>query len=141
MDRIASFVVVWFNLLSSMAASHISMIYLICLIIPRICGKTSECCYEKQVGNVTYTLVERSNTSMAYNCVDDCIYEETNVEGSRVCFRTGNLPVRCLREDGKSLEILNSKLTLFNLKDVSVGSKRPGTLLEEKRQRFCIDYK
>ena len=98
-----------------MAASHISMIYLICLIIPRICGKTSDCCYEKQVGNVTYMLVERSNTTMAYNCVDNCIDKEKNFAGSRVCFRTGHLPVTCLREDSKSLEILNSNVTLFNI--------------------------
>ena len=98
-----------------MAANHMSMIYLICLMIPRICGKTSDCCYEKQVGNVTYMLVERLNTTMAYNCVDNCIYKEKNVGGSRVCFRTGHLPVTCLREDSKSLEILNSNVTLFNI--------------------------
>ena len=115
LDRIASFVVVCFNFLSSMSASQMCVILLICLIIPRICGKTSDCCYEKQVGNVTYTLVERSKTTMAYNCVDNCIYKENSVEGSRVCFRTGYLPVTCLRESGKSLAILNSKVTLFNI--------------------------
>ena len=114
LDRIVSFVVVWL-LLASMEASHISMIHLICLVIPRICGKKRDCCYEKLVGNVTYTLVEKSNTAVAYNCVDNCIYKENNFEGSRVCFRSGHLPVTCVRESGKSLAIVNSKIALFNL--------------------------
>jgi hypothetical protein len=110
LDRIATVLVVWFNLLASMAASHISMIFLSCLIVPRICYKKSDCCYEKQVGNVTYTLVDKSNTTVAYNCLDGCIYEEKNVAGSRVCFRTGHLPVTCLKETGSYLQIIDQLL-------------------------------
>ena len=98
--------------MSSMGSSHISLMHLICLII---CGGKSECCYGKQVGNVIYTLVERSNTTMAYHCVYDCIYKEKNVEDLRVCFRSGHLPVTCVKENCISLAIVNSKVTLFNL--------------------------
>ena len=101
--------------MSSMGSSHIPLMHLICLIIPIICGGKSECCYEKQVGNVTYTLVERSHTTMAYDCVDDCIYKEKNVEDLRVCFRSGHLPVTCVKENCIHLAIVNSKVTLFNL--------------------------
>ena len=90
-----------------MATRYLSMILLSCLLAPRICTKKDDCCYEKQVGNVTYTLVDRSSTTVAYNCLDDYIYEEKNIEGSRVCFRTGHLPVTCVKEAGKSIETLD----------------------------------
>ena len=52
------------------------------------------CSDEKSVGEAIYRKIDEQNTTM-YNCMDDCIYENIDVMGSKFCFREENLPVEC----------------------------------------------
>jgi hypothetical protein len=52
------------------------------------------CCPRKIVGEEEYTLVKEEDTT-AYNCSSDCIYENVQTPGSRICFKDGALPVQC----------------------------------------------
>merc|ERR1739838_177123 len=54
----------------------------------------SPCCSEKTVGGVSYTLVEEKDTS-AYDCLNNCVYEQAGNQGSKFCFARGNLAVTC----------------------------------------------
>merc|ERR1712106_493401 len=58
----------------------------------------SSCCSEKNVGGVSYTLVEEKDTS-AYDCLNNCVYEEAGNPGPRFCMGRGNLTVTCLGKD------------------------------------------
>ena len=79
----------------------------------------SNCCTEKQVGNVTYVLVEKGDTT-GYNCTENCIFEEKQKPGSRFCFKDGEQPVTCLEENGSIISnnciIIITKEVIFNFK-------------------------
>jgi len=60
------------------------------------------CCPKKTVGNVAYTLIRHEDTR-SFDCLNDCVYEKDDEEGSRICFSSGNQiptcqasPVNCL---------------------------------------------
>eukprot|EP00091_Calanus_sinicus_P025606 TRINITY_DN9856_c0_g1_i1.p1 TRINITY_DN9856_c0_g1~~TRINITY_DN9856_c0_g1_i1.p1 ORF type:complete len:169 (-),score=48.02 TRINITY_DN9856_c0_g1_i1:2-463(-) len=55
----------------------------------------SPCCSQKKVGEVSYTLKHKEDTS-GYGCKDDCIYQIDGQPNSNVCFKKGDLPVECL---------------------------------------------
>jgi len=57
----------------------------------------SECCFEKEVGNSRYFLVDEEDTS-AYHCESTCVYEKDSEAGSRYCFKTGREPFYCVNE-------------------------------------------
>eukprot|EP00092_Neocalanus_flemingeri_P023107 GFUD01025054.1.p1 GENE.GFUD01025054.1~~GFUD01025054.1.p1 ORF type:complete len:236 (+),score=19.64 GFUD01025054.1:58-708(+) len=52
------------------------------------------CCSQKMVGGVNYTLVESKSTAM-WGCHSDCVFERVDTEGSRFCFKAGDLEVVC----------------------------------------------
>ena len=63
-----------------------------------IVGKSlNECCTEKTVGGIRYTLVESGVETSSYGCEKACVYEQVEKEGSRFCFKAGHLPVECNR--------------------------------------------
>ena len=52
------------------------------------------CCSSKIVGNHRYTLLERMDTTN-YGCHDSCVYEREDWQGSKFCFRPGDLSPIC----------------------------------------------
>ena len=53
-----------------------------------------ECCKEKIVGGIAYTLVDETDTIM-YGCKSNCVFEKKGSPGSRFCFKEGDLEVVC----------------------------------------------
>merc|ERR1711936_527023 len=65
-------------------------------------GKEGECCEEKTVGNILYTLVEGDKMEMTkkFGCKDGCVYKADEDPNDRFCFKDGSLPVTCLDGPG-----------------------------------------
>merc|ERR1719431_2120048 len=54
-----------------------------------------ECCDLKTVGDVTYELVDKRDTS-GYGCISNCVYKPVGGNSSSsFCFKRGSLPVTC----------------------------------------------
>jgi len=53
-----------------------------------------QCCKEKSVGGVEYTLVDETDTAK-YGCKSNCVFEKMGSPGSRFCFKEGDLEVVC----------------------------------------------
>jgi hypothetical protein len=82
---------------------------------------------------VTYVLVEKGDT-MAYNCMDNCIYEDKEDLGSRFCFKTGERPVTYIRDYGR-ISCENLFIITKSFQDASVGSRKTAALLVARRLR------
>merc|ERR1719206_462349 len=64
-----------------------------------------ECCDTKTVGDVTYKLVGKMDTS-SYDCISNCVYQPVGGNSSSsFCFKGGNLPVTC--KDNYCLEFVD----------------------------------
>ena len=70
-------------------------VYIFLLLVTAEDGRSQHCCYEKMVGNMTYTLVSMVRVS---GCEDNCVYQDS--QGARYCFRKGGQPVKCVKEHG-----------------------------------------
>merc|ERR1719376_72750 len=58
-----------------------------------------ECCASKTVGDVTYELVNKMDTS-GYGCISNCVYQQIGGNSSSsFCFKRGDLPVTCGDDD------------------------------------------
>jgi len=55
------------------------------------------CCSKKTVGDLSYTLVNSEDTSIAgrYGCKSNCVYQQDDLPGSLFCFADGDLPTTC----------------------------------------------
>merc|ERR1711933_538 len=55
------------------------------------------CCSKKTVGDLSYTLVNSEDTSIAtrYGCISNCVYQQDDSPGSLFCFAVGHLPTNC----------------------------------------------
>ena len=82
---------------------------------------------------MTYVLVEKGDTT-AYNCIDNCIYEDKEDLGSRFCFKTGEQPAACIREYGR-IPCENLAIITISVQDASVGSRKTAALLVARRLR------
>ena len=55
------------------------------------------CCFKKTVGDLSYTLVNSEDTSIAsrYGCISNCVYHQDDLPGKLFCFADGDLPATC----------------------------------------------
>jgi len=55
------------------------------------------CCSRKTVGDLSYTLVNSEDTSIAsrYGCISNCVYHQDDLPGKLFCFADGDLPATC----------------------------------------------
>jgi len=55
------------------------------------------CCSKKTVGDLSYTLVNSEDTSIAsrYGCKSNCVYQQDDSPGALFCFAVGDLPTNC----------------------------------------------
>jgi len=103
------------------------MFNLVFLIIPWKLGfggpLVGPCCYKKDVGNISYTLVSSEDSSIAstYGCKSNCVYEQDDLPGSKFCFAVGDLPTSCK----ESLEENNSLLTKSPEENTSLLTESP----------------
>eukprot|EP00092_Neocalanus_flemingeri_P003870 GFUD01004167.1.p1 GENE.GFUD01004167.1~~GFUD01004167.1.p1 ORF type:complete len:695 (+),score=85.89 GFUD01004167.1:112-2196(+) len=58
----------------------------------------SDCCAHKDVGGIRYDLVSAEDTT-AFGCTSNCIFEQEDEPGSRICFKSGSLPYHCVEDD------------------------------------------
>ena len=79
-----------------------SKILLLCCndddVIPFFPAKIPEpCCSKKTVGDLSYTLVNSEDTSIAsrYGCISNCVYHQDDLPGKLFCFADGDLPATC----------------------------------------------
>ena len=86
------------------ADSYIQMVYCtyVRIILPQLLKGASQCCHEKKVGDVTYVLVDKVDTT-SYNCIENWIYEDKENPGSTFCFKTGDQVTSCMRQNGRDL--------------------------------------
>merc|ERR1711962_1237505 len=55
-----------------------------------------ECCQEKNVGNVSYTLLaDQYLGKLSDHCLNDCVYTIINSSSPKFCFARGDLPTEC----------------------------------------------
>ena len=47
-----------------------------------------------------YSLVREGDTAQ-YGCLQNCIYQDMDNQGSMFCFSSGDLPVECLDDDNQ----------------------------------------
>jgi len=89
---------------------HITMIFsallllLPSVLISQVQGAPtdhSDCCLEKRVGDIEYSLVDvgSSSSPVPEQCLNDCVYSVTGTSEPRFCFARGELPVEC-EDDG-----------------------------------------
>jgi len=58
-----------------------------------------ECCAEKMVGSVSYTLAEAPfRGAIPHQCLNDCVYTVTGTSSPKFCFQRGDLPTECLSD-------------------------------------------
>jgi len=68
-----------------------------------------ECCETKTVGDVTYELVKKMDTS-GFDCISNCVYKPVaGNSSSSFCFKRGDLPVTCT--DEASISLCPTKIT------------------------------
>merc|ERR1712172_165579 len=59
-----------------------------------------ECCAQKVVGNVFYTLFhDVFHGSIPHQCLNNCIYTKTGTSSPKYCFEKGDLQTECLSGD------------------------------------------
>jgi hypothetical protein len=60
-----------------------------------------ECCTEKMVGNVSYTLLpDTFHGELPRQCLKSCVYTVSDTSSPMFCFAKGDLPTRCLSDGG-----------------------------------------
>jgi len=65
----------------------------------RTSAQAVECCTEKTVGGVSYSLLpEGFNGSLPRQCLNSCVYTKTGMTSPNFCFARGDLPTECLSE-------------------------------------------
>merc|ERR1712055_31754 len=58
-----------------------------------------ECCTEKMVGSVSYTLLDGAfHGAIPHQCLNDCVYTVTGTSSPKFCFQRGDLPTECLSD-------------------------------------------
>merc|ERR1712130_346173 len=59
-----------------------------------------ECCREKMVGSVSYTLLDDPfRGQIPHQCLNDCVYTVSGTSRPKCCFERGDLPTQCLSAD------------------------------------------
>merc|ERR1712098_105090 len=90
--------------MGSKAKMSLLTVYAIILSYTKIIvqgAPVGECCVEKTVGETVYSLVKEGDTKK-YGCLDNCIYQDRDMQGKMFCFKAGNLPVDCLEDKGNT---------------------------------------
>jgi len=60
-------------------------------------GTAEECCTEKMVGSVSYTLLDGPfRGQIPHQCLNDCVYTVSGTSSPKFCFERGDLPTQCL---------------------------------------------
>merc|ERR1719500_1868876 len=58
-----------------------------------------ECCTEKMVGSVSYTLLDAAfHGELPHQCLNDCVYTVSGTSSPKFCFQRGDLPTECLSD-------------------------------------------
>jgi len=58
--------------------------------------QAEECCQEKRVGSVSYSLLpEAFDGSLPHQCLNTCVYTEKGKSSPKFCFARGDLPTEC----------------------------------------------
>jgi deleted-in-malignant-brain-tumors protein 1 len=62
-------------------------------------GTQMECCTEKMVGSVSYTLLDAAfHGELPNQCLNDCVYTVSGTSSPKFCFQRGDLPTECLSD-------------------------------------------
>jgi len=60
----------------------------------------TECCTEKRVGSVSYTLLSDTfDGELPRQCLNSCVYTVSGTSSKKFCFAKGDLPTECLNDD------------------------------------------
>merc|ERR1712106_839601 len=60
---------------------------------------SEECCTEKMVGSVSYTLLQDAfHGAIPHQCLNACVYTVTGTSSPKFCFQRGDLPTECLSD-------------------------------------------
>ena len=61
-----------------------------------IVGPMEECCAEKMVGSVSYSLMERGfQGSIPNQCLNNCVYTVSGTSSPKFCFQRGTFMFQC----------------------------------------------
>merc|ERR1719458_2164890 len=62
-------------------------------------SRLEECCTEKMVGSVSYTLLDAAfHGELPHQCLNDCVYTVSGTSSPKFCFQRGDLPTECLSD-------------------------------------------
>jgi len=103
-----------------------------------------ECCTEKVVGGVSYSLFhDVFHGSIPHQCLNNCVFTRTGTSSPKFCFQRGDLPTECLSEvpvgliggSVTAMVLVKSATTGVLLADVTVLIS-----LGDERRRATTDY-
>merc|ERR1711971_1070805 len=99
---------------------------LLLLSLAKVEGK--ECCEEKQVGSVNYTLLPYDHHLLPLACLDNCVYTVANTSTPKYCFQQGDLPTECL-SDTTTTTTTTTTATTTTTTTTTTSPPAPGILV------------
>merc|ERR1712181_190941 len=78
--------------------SPIIAVFLLLLLSIDLEVEGNDCCEEKKVGSVSYTLHQPHSHSLSEQCLDNCVYTILGSTTPKYCFQQGDLPTECLSD-------------------------------------------
>merc|ERR1712192_268688 len=78
--------------------SPIIAVFLLLLLSIDLEVEGNDCCEEKKVGSVSYTLHQPHSHTLPDQCLDNCVYTILGSTTPKYCFQQGDLPTECLSD-------------------------------------------
>merc|ERR1712037_1093723 len=83
----------------NMFLTNPSQLATVLLLLTRAMVEAQECCNEKRVGSVSYTLLPSTfDGERPSQCLTGCVYTVSGTSSPKFCFAKGDLQTECLSE-------------------------------------------
>merc|ERR1711971_786776 len=73
-------------------------VFLLLLLSIALEVEGNDCCEEKKVGSISYTLHQPYSPSLPDQCLDNCVYTILGLSTPKYCFQQGDLLTECLSD-------------------------------------------
>merc|ERR1711971_778218 len=73
-------------------------VFLLLLLSIALEVEGNDCCEEKKVGSISYTLHQPYSPSLPDQCLDNCVYPILGLSTPKYCFQQGDLLTECLSD-------------------------------------------
>ena len=97
---------------------------------------TLSCCPRKRVGNIFYSLLGRSRSSLDQGCKNDCTYRMEEFPYTAVCFGQGVLPVKCFHQISTSSAASINVASVSQAEELIASGKAAMSKLAEVKEKL-----